>query len=189
MIYPQIFLFSPQQGCFHIETAKEYNKHFDSEDDYLPIDTIRNEEEALLIHSFTHVNYLVNMCKEGRIKATIQEMKNSLELFKKKKEILLTSKRLPDEPGVYFIFDQNKNLIYVGKSDNLSVRIRGSLHERKGRFFKFAVTESSAGALIYEMFYIHKFQPKLNCIKYNDLNFNMPDLIFTDFLPANMFIK
>ena len=184
----QILLFSEEQGCFHIESNKAFFENYDifevNEDDFLLIDIIKNEKQLSLIHKFTHTMYLVNGGKNGRIEATTLQVQSALDIFKGVNKIMFTAKKLPKEPGVYFIYNQNKNLIYIGKSDNLRHRIPKSINERSGAYFSFALTESASAAIIYELFYIHKLQPKLNYKKHNDLNFNIPDLVFTGLLPA-----
>ena len=37
-------------------------------------------------------------------------------------------KLLPDNPGVYIMLDQDRNVIYVGKASNLKNRVRQYFH-------------------------------------------------------------
>jgi len=184
MKYPKILLFNSEQGFFHIEKISEAVES--AEDGFTPIDVIKNESQDLLIHNFTRSMYLINAKKGSGVDATIQQVKLSLALFKLRNELLFAAKKLPEEPGIYFIYDKNKQLAYVGKSENLRKRLPVSISDRKAVYYKFACTDSCSAATIYETYYIHKFRPKLNsCKYYDDLNIKMPDLIFTDFIEVN----
>jgi hypothetical protein len=92
--------------------------------------------------------------------------------------------KLPNLPGVYFLYDSRKNLIYIGKSYRLSERIAISAKERKSEFFKYSITKTCFDADLYEIYYIAKFRPRLNVSKWhgNDLTtINLPDLKFSEF--------
>lgn len=64
--------------------------------------------------------------------------------------------------GIYFLYDSNKNLSYIGRSENLSKRIPDSASERKAFYFKFYKTNSKADCYILEPFFIATFKPPLN---------------------------
>lgn len=64
--------------------------------------------------------------------------------------------------GLYFLFDENKELIYIGKSRNLSSRVPKSIKERKGFYLKYKLTSTMSDANILELYYISKLKPKLN---------------------------
>lgn len=64
--------------------------------------------------------------------------------------------------GLYFIYDKNKNLIYMGKSRNLGSRVVSSLKERKGYYFKYKLTKTMSDANILEIYYISTLKPVLN---------------------------
>lgn len=64
--------------------------------------------------------------------------------------------------GLYFIYDKNKNLIYIGKSRNLGSRVVSSLKERKGYYFKYKLTKTMSDANILEIYYISTLKPVLN---------------------------
>lgn len=68
--------------------------------------------------------------------------------------------------GIYFIYDENNELIYIGKSiSDVSNRCFASIKER--RIYKFSKIEiripnSISDVGIYEAYYISKHKPKLN---------------------------
>lgn len=64
--------------------------------------------------------------------------------------------------GLYFLYSENKELIYIGKSKNLSERIPTSVKERKAHYLKYKLTNTMADANILELYYISKLKPILN---------------------------
>ncbi|WP_252225397.1 MULTISPECIES: hypothetical protein [unclassified Clostridium] len=92
-----------------------------------------------------------------------------------------------DKSGVYKLYDENKQLIYIGKSYNLAIRIVTSIRERKASYFSYCVLNNKADTDIYEIYYISKLKPPLNSSNKNedsptlilkDLEFNYPIYIF-----------
>ncbi len=69
---------------------------------------------------------------------------------------------IPGKPGVYFLFDANKKLIYIGRSICLSNRVLGSFVERKAKYVKVMVTETKADAYIIEPYCILMYNPPSN---------------------------
>jgi hypothetical protein len=70
-----------------------------------------------------------------------------------------------NKPGVYFLFNREKEILYIGKSLNLATRVLGSLKERsesKPQFVKFLDCLSPADAPILECYFISKLKPPLN---------------------------
>jgi hypothetical protein len=68
-------------------------------------------------------------------------------------------------PGVYFLFDIEKTVIYIGKSKNLSSRIVDSIHERivhNPYFFSYIKTETMSDAHLLELYYIAMHKPFVN---------------------------
>lgn len=78
--------------------------------------------------------------------------------------------------GIYFLYDKEKKLIYVGKSINLGERIISSIDERGACFFEYALTETLSDASVYEMYYISLLKPKLNVEgnHFDQLTINLP---------------
>jgi len=65
-------------------------------------------------------------------------------------------------PGIYFLYDQNKKLVYIGRSTNLKERIPSSASERNAIYFKYMVTNNIADAFVLEPYYITVLKPPLN---------------------------
>lgn len=81
--------------------------------------------------------------------------------------------KLPECPGVYFFYNKNKELIYVGKSKNIKQRVWDhmgiDLKSRKEILFKneiktvdFEKTGTELIALLYESYCIKKYKPRYN---------------------------
>ncbi|GIV42086.1 MAG: UvrABC system protein C [Vicingaceae bacterium] len=80
---------------------------------------------------------------------------------------------IPEKPGVYRFYDQNKTILYVGKAKNLRKRVssyfqkehtsaRLKLLVKKIRFFDYIVVASEWEALLLENNLIKKLQPRYN---------------------------
>jgi len=90
--------------------------------------------------------------------------------------------RLPSRPGVYRMFDEKGDCLYVGKARNLKNRVsnyaRGQGHNNRialmisqTRNMEFVVTASEAEALLLEANLIKKLKPKFNVILRDDKSF------------------
>ncbi len=90
--------------------------------------------------------------------------------------------RLPSKPGVYRMFDEKGDAIYVGKARNLKNRVsnyaRGQGHNNRIALMisltcnmEFVVTASEAEALLLEANLIKKLKPKFNVILRDDKSF------------------
>lgn len=77
-------------------------------------------------------------------------------------EFINTLEYLTYVHGLYFLYDENKNLIYIGKSKNLGSRILDSVKERQGFYLKYKLPLTKSDTNILELYYISKFKPKLN---------------------------
>ena len=65
--------------------------------------------------------------------------------------------------GLYFLYDNSKSLMYIGKSTNLGDRILSSISQRQIKgFIKIALTKTIADIHVYEPYYILKENPFLN---------------------------
>lgn len=81
---------------------------------------------------------------------------------------------LPDRPGVYQFFNEEKNIIYVGKAKNLKNRVSSyfsnfSQHTGKTRLMvrqitdiQYIITSTDLEALLLENSLIKKYQPRYN---------------------------
>ena len=87
--------------------------------------------------------------------------------------------RLPEEPGVYLMYDTNKTVIYVGKALNLKNRVKSyfsnSFHDNKTTHlvanihdFDYIITNSEQEAFLLEANLIKQYQPRYNIIMKDD---------------------
>lgn len=97
-------------------------------------------------------------------------------------------KRLPNKPGVYRMFDDKGDVLYVGKAKNLKKRVsnyaRGSGHsnriERMIRAtcnMEFVVTRTETEALLLEANLIKRLRPRFNILLRDDKSF--PYIVIT----------
>lgn len=88
--------------------------------------------------------------------------------------------------GIYFIYDDNEELIYIGKSKNLFERLANSLRERGGDKYSFALTKTKSDYHLYEIYYIAKLEPKLNVdsAEQDELTVTLPGLEFSEIKEA-----
>ena len=95
--------------------------------------------------------------------------------------------RLPSKPGVYRMFDDKGDALYVGKARNLKNRVsnyaRGQGHNYRialmislTRHMEFVVTGSEAEALLLEANFVKKLKPKFNVLLRDDKSF--PYILF-----------
>lgn len=101
--------------------------------------------------------------------------------------------RLPLEPGVYLMKNENGDIIYVGKAKALKNRVTSyfrsnSQHTAKTlklvdniRDFDFIVTRSELDALVLECSLIKLHQPKYNILLKDDKGYNYIKISREDF--------
>lgn len=89
-------------------------------------------------------------------------------------------KNLPDEPGVYIMYDSDGNILYVGKAKNLKNRVRQYFHASTKKTekvlamlshvetFRYIITASEADALSLENTLIKKHTPPYNILLKDD---------------------
>ena len=88
-------------------------------------------------------------------------------------------KLLPSKPGVYLMFDENDNVIYVGKAKNLKNRVKQYFQKsvktekvlsmvRNIKDFQYLLTASEVDALSLENNLIKKYKPKYNILLKDD---------------------
>lgn len=93
-----------------------------------------------------------------------------------KKEIV---EKIPFNPGIYIMKDENGTVIYVGKAKSLRKRVRQYFNKtnktvriqnmvEKIRNIEYIVTESELEALVLECNYIKEFMPKYNVMLKDD---------------------
>jgi len=105
-------------------------------------------------------------------KEFVENIKNNIDVFISKDvlddysvEFLKETEKRFGNPGVYFIYNKSKQLIYVGKSKNLATRIFQSIKERssgKPYYVRFIDCKTYPDASILEMYFIGKLKPSFN---------------------------
>jgi hypothetical protein len=81
--------------------------------------------------------------------------------------------------GLYFLYDESKALMYIGKSTSIGDRILTSIRERQVTgYIKVALTENIADIHVYEPYYILKENPFYNVEfkAYDNLSFELKPL-------------
>lgn len=81
--------------------------------------------------------------------------------------------------GLYFLYDENKVLMYIGKSTSIGDRVLTSIRERQIRgYIKVALTETIADIHVYEPYYVLKENPFFNkeFKAYDNLSFELKPL-------------
>ncbi len=103
--------------------------------------------------------------------------------------------KLPDAPGVYFFYDSQKVVLYIGKATSLRDRVRSYLRSdlstvrgpllvqmvEKAVRVSFQQTDSVLEALILEVNLIKKYRPVYNTKEKDDKSFNYVVLTDEDF--------
>ena len=94
----------------------------------------------------------------------------------------VTTIDIPNSPGVYKFLNQNKNIIYVGKSKNLKKRVKSYFRKRldnnkiikmvkETEKIEFDITCSEHDALLLENNLIKENKPKYNVLLRDDKTF------------------
>lgn len=91
--------------------------------------------------------------------------------------------KLTGQYGLYFLYNIDKEILYIGKSIDLGNRVVGSINERKAvdGYVAIATTKTKADIHVYEPFYIIQEAPPLNA-EFNDfdsLSIELPPLTKT----------
>ena len=92
------------------------------------------------------------------------------------------AKALPQEPGVYLMYSDSNEIIYVGKAKNLKNRVSQYFDGREKQIkvsnmvqnvdhFDFIITKSESDAFALECTLIKKYKPKYNILLKDDKNF------------------
>ncbi|EJF85657.1 excinuclease ABC subunit UvrC [Candidatus Bartonella washoeensis] len=114
---------------------------------------------------------------------------NDRNQFKGAKLIQEFVKHLPHRPGVYRMFDENGDVLYVGKARNLKKRVSNYTREqghnnritrmiRATYHMEFVVTHTETEALLLEANLIKRLHPRFNVLLRDDKSF--PYIIITN---------
>ena len=98
-------------------------------------------------------------------------------------------RHLTHQPGVYRMYDESGDVIYVGKAKDLRKRVSSYFREKVDRVktqvlvkqiadMDVTVTNTEAEALILENTYIKKYRPRYNVLLRDDKSY--PYIIMTD---------
>jgi hypothetical protein len=96
---------------------------------------------------------------------------------------LIQLQHLENRVGVYFLYNKNKDLIYIGKSISLKRRMIESYMKCRASYYRYAFTKTESDMVVYELYYINKYKPQLNidsnCV--DELTITLPELKFSQF--------
>ena len=110
-------------------------------------------------------------------------------------------KKLPAEPGVYIMRDEQDTIMYVGKAVNLHNRVRSYFRKIVGRGpqidrmvsqiarFEYIVTDSELEALILENNLIKEHRPKYNTMLKDDKTYPYIRVTVTEAFPRVQFSR
>lgn len=104
-------------------------------------------------------------------------------------ELALSLKLVPPLPGCYIYYDENGEIIYVGKAKNLKKRVSSYFHKTQDRVkvavlvskiekMEYIITDSEVEALILEAHLIKEHKPKYNILLKDDKKY--PYFLITD---------
>jgi hypothetical protein len=77
-------------------------------------------------------------------------------------ETIKILKNLKYATGLYFLYNQEKELKYIGKSYDLCSRIKSSAYNKRAYYFKYLETKHEADADVLEPYFVAQFKPFLN---------------------------
>ena len=110
-------------------------------------------------------------------------------------------KKLPKNPGVYIMRDENDTIIYVGKAVNLHSRVRSYFRKNIGRGpqidkmvtlidrFEYIVTDSELEALVLENNLIKEHSPKYNTLLKDDKTYPYIKVTMGEEFPRVLFSR
>ncbi len=110
-------------------------------------------------------------------------------------------KKLPKNPGVYIMRDENDTIIYVGKAVNLHSRVRSYFRKNIGRGpqidkmvtlidrFEYIVTDSELEALVLENNLIKEYSPKYNTLLKDDKTYPYIKVTMGEEFPRVLFSR
>lgn len=146
--------------CFEADENEEYTVSLSSTF-YNELKSEVLKKEFPMSISKTH-NNAKKACEEYEKAKKENFIKAVIDLERTKESTRKTLEAIYQAPGVYYLYDKDKNLIYIGKSVNLASRVVTSMRERKAKFFKYSVIKNESNMNLYEVYLICKYKPLLN---------------------------
>lgn len=117
---------------------------------------------------------------EKGIRATTKLKELLLKDYKEDNEVMGLILSLKNKSGLYFLYDNHKELKYIGRSIDLSSRILSSMNERKLYTFRYCLIENKSDVNILEVYAISLFKPERNsdCVTqdYPTIKMDIPEL-------------
>lgn len=117
---------------------------------------------------------------------SVRFFRNKHARAKYTRELLSFCECKKHEFGIYFLYNTQMQLLYVGKStESLGYRLLSSIRERRGTAFaSIAYPQTKSDTHVYELYYIAKFRPPLNsdCSELDELDeltISLPELELT----------
>ena len=119
------------------------------------------------------------------------------EKFKSREEL----KKLPENPGVYLMYDSQGHIIYVGKAIVLKNRVRSYFRESANHspkiakmvslisHFEYIVTDSELEALVLENNLIKEHRPKYNTMLKDDKSYPYIKVTVSEAYPRVLFAR
>lgn len=91
----------------------------------------------------------------------------------------------PSKFGIYMFFDENKEIVYIGKStsDLISSMLKSLEQKHYPAYVMLGYPKTKSDTNVYETYYISKYKPRLNKELNNDeLTIELPDIEFSDLI-------
>jgi len=110
-------------------------------------------------------------------------------------------KKIPQNPGVYLMHDENDTIIYVGKAKNLRSRVRSYFRNITGRSpqiekmvtlinrFEYIMTDSELEALVLENNLIKEYSPRYNTVLKDDKTYPFIKVTLGEEYPRVLFSR
>jgi hypothetical protein len=91
---------------------------------------------------------------------------------------------LKEKSGVYYLYNYNKSLIYIGKSQNLRFRMMESVKERKASYARYSIIDNLSDMHILEVYLIAKHKPSRNvsCVSSDKPSIKLKEPIKSEYI-------
>ena len=85
--------------------------------------------------------------------------------------------KVTNKSGIYYLYDEDKLLIYIGKSVHIGTRMMESARDKKAKYCRFSQIGNMADMGILEPYMISKYKPKHNK-EFN--NYHKPTIVIKE---------